>query len=97
MLLVHVLPALGGVDLSFKELNTFTFASSSTRRGPGSATTTGSSSTPTTRCASGFFGAVRNTAVYTFCDRRAGRSRGGLAVALLLNRADPRAAASSAR
>jgi multiple sugar transport system permease protein len=85
MVLVHLLPALGGFYLSFKNLNLFTF------RQLFDAPWAGLSNYETilfdadNPLRSGFTGAVQNTAVYTFWTVT-GTLGGGLAVALLLNR-----------
>jgi multiple sugar transport system permease protein len=84
MLLVHILPMLGGVLLSFKNLNTFTFHELF------GAPWTGLENYRSILDASnplndGFMGAVWNTARYTFWTV-AGTLVGGLAVAHLLNR-----------
>jgi multiple sugar transport system permease protein len=85
MVLVHGLPALGGVYLSFKELNTFTFAQLFDAPSAGLGNYTGILFDADNPLRSGFFGAVQNTAVYTFFTV-GGTLAGGLAVALLLNR-----------
>ena len=84
MLLVHIVPMLGGVVLSFKNLNTFTFHLLF------DAPWTGLKNYESILDASnplndGFVGAVWNTARYTFWTVL-GTMVGGLAVALLLNR-----------
>ena len=84
MLLVHVLPMLGGAVLSLKNLNTFTFYQLF------GAPWTGLDNYQAILDASnplndGFAGAVWNTARYTFWVV-AGTLGGGLAIALLLNR-----------
>jgi multiple sugar transport system permease protein len=85
MVLVHGLPALGGVYLSFKELNTFTFAQLFDAPSAGLGNYTGILFDADNPLRSGFFGAVQNTAVYTLFTV-GGTLAGGLAVALLLNR-----------
>ena len=50
----------------FKRLNTFTFSGCSTRPGPGSRTTAAILFDAANPLHDGFFGAVQNTAVYTF-------------------------------
>ena len=84
MLLVHGLPTLGGLWLSSKELNTFTFAQLFGAPSAGLHNYTGifEADSP---LRPGFFGAVQNTAVYTFVTV-GGTLVGGLAVAVLLNR-----------
>jgi multiple sugar transport system permease protein len=84
MLLVHGLPAVGGVYLSFKELNTFTFAQlfHAPSAGLHNYTALFDADSP---LRSGFLGAVRNTAIYTFFTV-GGTLVGGLAVAVLINR-----------
>ena len=97
MVLVHLLPTVGGVrPLASSGSTPSRSAGSSTRRGPGSRTTAAILFDATNPLRTGFFGAVQNTAVYTFWT--VGLTLvGGLAVALLLNRADARAAARRAR
>jgi multiple sugar transport system permease protein len=85
MVLVHGLPALGGVYLSFKELNTFTFAQLFDAPSAGLGNYSGILFDADNPLRSGFFGAVQNTAAYTFFTV-GGTLAGGLAVALLLNR-----------
>ena len=87
MVLVHVVPMAGGVVLSFKNLNTFTFHLLF------DAPWTGLKNYESILDASnplndGFVGAVWNTARYTFWTVL-GTLAGGLAVALLLNRDMP--------
>src|SRR5215204_1515003 len=84
ILLVHGLPTVGGVYLSFKELNTFTFAQLFGAPAAGLHNYTGifEADSP---LRTGFFGAVQNTAVYTVATV-GGTLAGGLAVASLLNR-----------
>jgi multiple sugar transport system permease protein len=85
MLLVHVLPTIGGFVLSFKRLNTFTFARLFDAPWAGLENYRSILFDPGNPLRSGFFGAVENTAVYTFWT--VGLTLcGGLAVALLLNR-----------
>ena len=84
MVLVHLVPMAGGVVLSFKNLNTFTFHLLF------DAPWTGLKNYESILDASnplndGFVGAVWNTARYTFWTVL-GTLTGGLAVALLLNR-----------
>ena len=66
MVLVHLLPTVGGFVLSFKTSTRSRSRGCSTRRGPGWRTTARSCSTPTTRCATGSSAPSQNTAVYTF-------------------------------
>jgi multiple sugar transport system permease protein len=84
MVLMHLLPTAGGVVLSFKRLNTFTFSRLFGAPWDGIANYRGlfDSSNP---LHAGFFGAVQNTAVYTFWTVGLTLT-GGLAIALLLNR-----------
>ena len=84
MVLVHLLPTLGGVYLSFKNLNLFTFRQlfDAPWAGFENYRTILFEDNP---LRSGFTGAVRNTAIYTFWTV-SGTLGGGLAVALLLNR-----------
>ena len=77
MLLVHGLPTLGGLYLSFKELNTFTFVQlfDAPSAGLDNYTAIFDADSP---LRSGFFGAVQNTAVYTARHRgRDARRRDG--------------------
>ena len=85
MLLVHGLPTVGGIYLSFKELNTFTFALLFDAPSAGLGNYDAILFDAGNPLRSGFLGAVQNTAVYT-CWTVAGTLGGGLAVALLLNR-----------
>jgi multiple sugar transport system permease protein len=84
MVLVHLLPTIGGFYLSFKNLNLFTFRQlfDAPWAGLDNYRQLFSSDSP---LGSGFVGAVQNTAVYTFWTV-GGVIGGGLAVALLLNR-----------
>jgi multiple sugar transport system permease protein len=84
MLLVHGLPALGGLYLSFRQLNTFTFALlfHAPSAGIHNYTALFDANSP---LRPGFFGAARNTAVYTFFTV-GGTLVGGLAVAVLISR-----------
>jgi multiple sugar transport system permease protein len=84
MLLVHGLPALGGLYLSFKQLDTFTFALlfNAPSAGVRNYTALFDASSP---LRPGFLGAVRNTALYTFFTV-GGTLVGGLAIAVLINR-----------
>jgi multiple sugar transport system permease protein len=85
MVLVHVLPMAGGVWLSFKNLNTFTFAQLWGAPWAGLGNYDAILFDAGNPLRSGFLGAVQNTAVYTSWTV-AGTLGGGLAVALLLNR-----------
>jgi multiple sugar transport system permease protein len=85
MLLVHFLPMAGGVWLSLKNLNTFTFAQLFDAPWAGLENYRAILFDPGNPLRSGFLGAVQNTAVYTFWTVL-GTLGGGLAVALLLNR-----------
>jgi multiple sugar transport system permease protein len=85
MVLVHLLPAIGGFVLSFKNLNTFTFAQLYGAPWAGLDNYRAILFDTANPLHSGFVGAAQNTVVYTFwtvglmlC--------GGMAVALLVNR-----------
>jgi multiple sugar transport system permease protein len=85
MVVVHLLPAAGGFLLSFKNLNTFTFAKLFGAPWAGLDNYRSILFDAGNPLRTGFFGAVQNTAVYTFWT--VGLTLcGGLAVALLLNR-----------
>jgi multiple sugar transport system permease protein len=85
MVLVHLLPTLGGFLLSFKNLNTFTFSKLFGAPWTGLANYRSILFDAGNPLRKGFFGAVENTAVYTFWT--VGLTLGGgLAVALLMNR-----------
>jgi multiple sugar transport system permease protein len=85
MVLVHLLPTAGGFVLSFKRLNTFTFARLFDAPWAGLENYRSILFDTDNPLRDGFFGAVQNTAVYTFWT--VGLTLcGGLAVALLLNR-----------
>jgi multiple sugar transport system permease protein len=85
MVLVHLLPTIGGFVLSFKRLNTFTFARLFDAPWAGLENYRSILFDTSNPLHDGFFGAVQNTAVYTFWT--VGLTLvGGLAVALLLNR-----------
>jgi multiple sugar transport system permease protein len=85
MVLVHLLPTLGGFVLSFKRLNTFTFARLFDAPWAGLENYRSILFDTSNPLHDGFFGAVQNTAVYTFWT--VGLTLGlGLAIALLLNR-----------
>jgi multiple sugar transport system permease protein len=85
MVLVHLLPMAGGVYLSFKNLNTFTFAQLFDAPWAGLENYRSILFESGNPLRSGFVGAAQNTAVYTFWTVL-GTLGGGLAVALLLNR-----------
>jgi multiple sugar transport system permease protein len=85
MVLVHLLPMLGGVYLSFKNLNTFTFARLFDAPWAGFDNYHSILFETDNPLRSGFTGAVQNTVVYTFWTVL-GTLGGGLAVALLMNR-----------
>jgi multiple sugar transport system permease protein len=85
MLLVHGLPAVGGLYLSFKQLNTFTFAMLFHAPSAGLSNYSAILFDTDSPLRPGFFGAVQNTAVYTFFTV-GGTLVGGLAVAVLINR-----------
>jgi multiple sugar transport system permease protein len=85
MVLVHLLPAVGGFVLSFKRLNTFTFSRLFDAPWAGLENYRSILFDTDNPLRDGFFGAVQNTAVYTAWT--VGLTLGGgLAVALLLNR-----------
>jgi multiple sugar transport system permease protein len=85
MVLVHLLPAIGGLVLSFKNLNTFTFSQLYGAPWAGLKNYSSILFDAGNPLHSGFFGAVENTAVYTFWT--VGLTLcGGLAVALLVKR-----------
>jgi multiple sugar transport system permease protein len=85
MVFVHLLPMLGGVYLSFKNLNTFTFARLFDAPWAGFDNYNSILFDTDNPLRSGFTGAVQNTLVYTFWVV-GGTLCGGLAVALLMNR-----------
>ena len=85
MLLVHLLPMTGGLVLSFKNLNTFTFAQLFGAPWAGLGNYDAILFEAGNPLRSGFLGAVQNTAVYTLWTV-AGTLGGGLGVAMLLNR-----------
>ena len=85
MLVVHVLPMAGGVVLSLKNLNTFTFSQLFDAPWSGLDNYRSILFEADNPLRSGFATAVGNTAVYTFWTVL-GTLGGGLAVALLLNR-----------
>jgi multiple sugar transport system permease protein len=85
MIFVHLLPMLGGVYLSFKNLNTFTFARLFDAPWTGLDNYRTALFDADNPLRSGLTGAVWNTIRYTFWTVL-GTIGGGLAVALLLNR-----------
>src|SRR6185503_9010200 len=85
MVLVHLLPMLGGVYLSFKNLNVFTFRQLFDAPWNGLENYRSILFDADNPLHSGFTGAVQNTIVYTFWTVL-GTLVGGMAVALLLNR-----------
>jgi multiple sugar transport system permease protein len=85
MLLIHVVPAVGGVVLSLKNLNTFTFSKLFGAPWTGLRNYRELLFDSASPLRSGFMDALRNTAIYTSLTV-AGTIGGGLGVALLLNR-----------
>jgi multiple sugar transport system permease protein len=85
MVLVHLLPMLGGLYLSFKNINVFTFSRLFNAPWAGLHNYETILFDADNPLRSGFTGAVRNTAIYTFWVV-GGTLGGGLAVALLMNR-----------
>ena len=85
MVLVHLLPMVGGLVISFKDLNTFTFSQLFGAPWAGLENYRSILFDNGNPLRDGFFGAVQNTAVYAFLTV-SGTLGGGLAVALLLNR-----------
>ena len=85
MLLVHVLPALGGVAISFKNLNTFTFSRLFGAPWNGLENYRSILFDSANPLHSGFFDALRNSLIYT-ATTVGGTLAGGLAIALLLDR-----------
>ena len=85
MVVVHLLPMIGGVYLSFKNLNVFTFSRLFDAPWAGFDNYQSILFDADNPLRSGFTGAVENTAVYTFWTVT-GTLGGGLAVALLMNR-----------
>jgi multiple sugar transport system permease protein len=85
MVLIHLLPTAGGLFLSFKNLNTFTFAQLFDAPWAGLDNYKAILFDSGNPLRAGFLGAVQNTAVYTFWVLT-GTICGGMAVALLLNR-----------
>src|SRR3954453_2047937 len=85
MVLVHVLPAAGGILLSFKNLNTFTFAQLYGAPWAGLENYRAILFDGANPLHSGFLAAAQNTAVYTFWT--VGLTLcGGMAIALLVKR-----------
>src|SRR5215470_12394320 len=85
MVLVHILPMIGGLVLSFKKLNTFTFSQLFNAPWNGLENYRSILFDADNPLHSGFFQAVGNTVQYTVLVV-GGTLIGGLAVALLLNR-----------
>jgi multiple sugar transport system permease protein len=85
MVLVHLLPTAGGLLLSLKNLNTFTFSQLFGAPWAGLDNYAAILFEAGNPLRTGFLGAVQNTAVYTFWVL-AGTLVGGMALALLLNR-----------
>jgi multiple sugar transport system permease protein len=85
MVVVHLLPTAGGFLLSFKNLNTFTFSRLFGAPWAGLDNYRAILFDSGSPLRDGFFGAVENTAVYTFWTVSLTLC-GGMAVALLLNR-----------
>jgi len=85
MVLVHLLPTIGGFVLSFKRLNTFTFARLFDAPWAGLENYRSILFDSSNPLHDGFFASVQNTAVYTFWTVGLTLT-GGLAVALLMNR-----------
>ena len=85
MVLVHLLPMLGGVYLSFKNINVFTFSRLFNAPWAGLHNYETILFDADNPLRSGLTGAVKNTAIYTFWVV-AGTLGGGMAVALLMNR-----------
>jgi multiple sugar transport system permease protein len=88
MVIVHVLPAIGGLVISFKKFNLFTFHELFGAPWNGLENYRSILLDTDNPLHSGFWGAVSNTGVYTFWTV-AGTLGGGLAVALLLHRKMP--------
>jgi multiple sugar transport system permease protein len=85
MILVHLLPGIGGLVLSLKKFNLFTFRELFGAPWNGLENYRSILLDADNPLHSGFWGAVSNTAVYTFWTV-AGTLAGGLAIALLLHR-----------
>ncbi len=88
MVLVHVIPSLAGVALSFKNLNTFTFSKLFDAPWNGVHNYDAILFDSANPLHSGFVDAVRNTAIYTVAVN-VGTLAGGLGVALLMARQFP--------
>jgi multiple sugar transport system permease protein len=88
MVLIHLLPTAGGVVLSFKNLNTFTFAQLFGAPWNGIENYRSILFDSSNPLHNGFFNAVSNTAVYA-ATTVAGALVGGMLIALLLNREFP--------
>ena len=89
MVLVHVLPAIGGLVLSFKKLNLFTFHELFGAPWNGLENYRSILLDTDNPLHAGFWGAVSNTRRCTRSGRSAGTLIGGLAIALLLHRKMP--------
>jgi multiple sugar transport system permease protein len=85
MLLVHVLPTLGGVAISFKNLNTFTFSRLFGAPWNGFENYRSILFDSANPLHDGFVDAARNSLIYT-STTVGGTLAGGLGIALLLNR-----------
>jgi multiple sugar transport system permease protein len=85
MVLIHLIPTAGGVLLSFKRLNTFTFSRLFDAPWAGLENYRGILFDAANPLRDGFFGAVSNTITYTFWTVGLTLTL-GLAIALLLNR-----------
>lgn len=88
MVLVHVIPSLAGIALSFKNLNTFTFRELFGAPWNGLHNYDAILFDSANPLHSGFVDAVRNTAIYTVTVN-VGTLAGGLGIALLLARQFP--------
>ena len=88
MVLVHVLPAIGGLAISFKKFNLFTFHELFGAPWNGLENYRSILLDTDNPLHAGFWGAVSNTVVYTFWTV-SGTLIGGLAIALLLHRKMP--------
>ena len=88
MVLVHLVPTAGGVLLSLKNLNTFTFSQLFGAPWNGLENYRAILLDSANPLHSGFVGAARNTAIYTAVSV-GGTLAGGLGIALLLNREFP--------
>jgi multiple sugar transport system permease protein len=85
MVLVHLLPAIGGLILSFKNLNTFTFSQLYAAPWAGLDNYRSILFDADNPLHSGFFGAAKNTVIYKFWTVGLTLS-GGMAIALLVKR-----------